>query len=131
MKKAITGLAIGAAILSLSACTVEVKESPRETRETSAPVQTVPPRPSSGADNQYIQAIQSNYPAVLSLFNRSVLVELGYVVCQAINEGMTMESMVNVFLSEGFTDMEFMGTVVGSAIFFFCPENGWWVDSAV
>lgn len=127
MKKAITGLTIGAAILSLSACTVEVKES---SPATNAPVETVSTQPTYSTDDQYISAIEIEYPNVLSLFRRADLVGLGKVVCQAIDEGMTMESMIAIFVSEGFTDMEFMGTVVGSAIYFYCPENGWWVNSA-
>ena len=128
MKKAITGLAITTAMFGLASCTVEVKESSNTPKTTSAPRETSAPVQST--DDIYITFLESEYPGVTYMFGgRAELITLGKTMCQAIDEGMTIESLALMVMEYGH-DPLMIGTILGAAVYSYCPENEWYVNQA-
>lgn len=57
------------------------------------------------------------------------MLDLGHLICDAIDEGMTLNELASMTLVAG-ADPTAVGIVAGSAITLFCPENSWFLDQA-
>lgn len=86
-----------------------------------------PPQPTD--EELYIEQLSSDYGTAyyVNTMGEPFMINFGYTICQAINEGTTQEDFVIMAMSEGFTDFESLGYIAGTAVAFFCPENEWWV----
>jgi hypothetical protein len=118
------GAAVAIATSLFSACTVEVKENTETTATTGAPPVTAAP---SDAD-LFVEYLESEYPGVSSMFGGSTqLVVLGRTMCDAIDEGMTIDELALIIMESG-SDMQMVATILATAIYYFCPENEWYVN---
>ena len=124
MKKVIL---FGFALVSLAACT---SKTVYVTQTTEAPVERTTPtyeEPVSKED-LYIETINDEYPWVEdAIGGRSELIKLGKLICQAIDEGSTLEDFAMMALSND-VDPEMFGFVIGVGVVAFCPENEWFIE---
>jgi hypothetical protein len=105
-----------------------------EETNTNKPADTVvdttrAPAPAPSDEDLFIdQLLSENGSAYwVNTMGEPFMINFGYTICQAINEGTTQEEFVQIAMGEGFTDFESLGYIAGSAIRFFCPENEWWI----
>lgn len=92
--------------------------------ETTKPVTTLPittTTQSYSPEDLYLTVITSEYPQLNSLGD-SYLLELGYTLCDSIDEGMTLTEFALVVVDMGI-DEYMMGYIGGAAIEAFCPWN--------
>lgn len=120
-------LAIGAFALALTGCTVEriVEPAPTPTTEYVPPVTQVVDR-----EQNYLNGLVADYPGEVSYLGKAKTIELGRLMCQAIDEGTTLQDLVAMAASNN-VDAGFIGAVVRESVENFCPENQWFIDSAL
>jgi hypothetical protein len=94
---------------------------------TTAAAPPLVPQPTD--EDLYIEQLYSDYGTAywVNTMGEPFMINFGYTICQAINEGTTQEDFVLMAMSEGFTDFEALGYIAGTAVRFFCPENEWWI----
>ena len=124
MKK-LLALSIGA--LVLSACgtkTIVVEKSP-DTTIYEAPITT----PVNDEQN-YIEGVTADFPSEVSKLGKVQIIELGRLMCDAIDEGITIQNLVAMSSTYN-VDPGFIGAVVREAVENFCPDNQWFIDSVL
>ena len=127
-------IAASAAIVTLGACTVERTYVTPTTKApvvetTDAPEQNLEDLSRSEKEDLYIAYLYTEPQTswMIDANGRQWMLELGYLSCQAIDEGTTLAGFASIATETG-TDPEALGLIVGSAITLFCPENQWFVD---
>jgi hypothetical protein len=129
MKKlAITAIVLTAA--SLSACgtrTIVVEKAVPDT--VAATQQTAAPKPID-REEQFLNNVAADYPAEVTRLGKVGVLKMGRLTCDAIDEGSTLADFVNMAQSSG-VDSGFIGTLIREAVHNFCPENQWFIDSAL
>lgn len=136
MKKII---AIGSIALLVSACgsrTVVIeKESTttqpavEETTTTEVVVQTTQPTRQS-KEEAFLSGVTADFPREVSTLGKVDVLEMGRLTCGAIDEGSTVADFVEMATNAG-VDSGFIGAVIREAVWNFCPENQWFIDSAL
>lgn len=125
MKK--TALSVIATAIMLSACetkTVVVKE----TLPATLPPATVPSI--ANKETNYLNGLTADYPTEVTNLGKPKTIELGYLMCQAIDDGTTLQDLLNMSYKMD-VDAGLIGAVVREAVENFCPENQWFIDAAL
>ena len=121
MRKAISPLIIGIAVLT--GCTTEVVREVEVTQTTEAP-QPRPSTPSSLDYARYLQYVNSQSLAALSISDYD-LTTYGDGVCELLDQGEPFSEIVS-FLGDGvlLTDDEaaLIASVLTAAVVYLCPE---------
>lgn len=120
MKKAI---ALVSLVTFLSACAVEREVRIIEVEKTTTTVAS----PVSSEDI-YFDVIASNYPDVANRFGKQWIVDFGRMMCQSIDEGLTLEGLALMAI-EANVEPAMVGYMTGAAIEAFCPYNNWFMSS--
>lgn len=84
--------------------------------------------PAASPEDVYFSIVLDNYPYIVNRNGRQWVVEFGNAACDAIDEGMTLEGLLNML--DANTDGELVGFMVRHAILELCPRNQWFLDAA-
>jgi hypothetical protein len=123
-------LAIAILTIGVSACgtrTVVVEQAPAP---TSAPVQQDSFQSSSERDENFLNGLTYDHPSEVSRLGKTGTLELGHLTCGTIDEGATLADFVQMANKTGVSP-EFIGSLIREAVENFCPENQWFIDSAL
>ena len=120
--------------LALGACTTERIV---EVEKTTPTTKYVAPDTTSGhqidgdeLDTRFMNNITADFPYEVSKLGKTNTLELGHLVCGAIDDGSTLQDFVDIANKTG-VDAGFIGAVIREAVHNFCPENQWFIDSAL
>jgi hypothetical protein len=125
-------IATAAIVLStavLSACgtrTVVVEQTPDTQVEVP---QTAAPQPVD-REQQFLNGVTADYPTEVSRLGKVGVLQMGRLTCDAIDEGSTLADFVDMAQKSG-VDAGFIGSLIREAVHNFCPENQWFIDSAL
>lgn len=128
---------IGVGLLTLTACTtvqvpststlapLPTEPTPATTVEITSPVATYSP---STDRLIFIDNIESTIGE--PVYDEDGAVETGYLVCDALRTGTTLEAVMMAALDSAVTDDQvlFVTAIVASAITVFCPEMSYLID---
>jgi hypothetical protein len=115
-------------IFVLGACTTERIVEVEKTTPTTA---YVAPSPSPmDAELNFINGLTADFPREVTNLGKVKTLELGRLMCQAIDEGTTLKDLLNMSRNLN-VDAGFIGAVVREAVSNFCPENQWFIDAAL
>lgn len=114
------------AALILGACTTERVV---EVEKTTPTTEYIAPAPSD-PETSFIEGLTEDYPSEVSRLGKVETINLGRLTCQAIDEGSTLSDFVRMAENTG-VDAGFMGSLIREAVENFCPENQWFIDSAL
>jgi hypothetical protein len=127
MKKALLTLLASVALVSCgtTAGTTAIQE---ETPVATLPPVTVP----SPLDKEtnFLNGLTADFPTQVTNLGKADTVELGKLMCEAINEGTTLQDLLNMSYRLD-VDAGFIGALVREAVENFCPENQWFIDAAL
>ena len=126
MKKIV---AIAITCVTLASCgtkTIVVEKAPEV---TSAPVQNVP-QTSYSKEQNFLDGLTYDHPTEVSRLGKTGVIELGHLTCGTIDEGSTISDFVDMANRTG-VSAEFIGALIREAVENFCPENQWFIDSAL
>ncbi len=127
MKK-LLALSIGAIVLSSCGTrTIVVEKQPEVT--VPAPIQDAP-QSSFEREQNFLDGLTSDHPTEVSRLGKASVLELGQLTCEAIDEGTTISDFVKMAGNTG-ASPEFIGSLIREAVENFCPENQWFIDSAL
>lgn len=124
MKKIIAICATGIVLASCGTRTVVVEKEPTE---TNPPVVETTPR--SDSEN-FLNGLTSTHPSEVAYLGKSRILEMGRLTCQAIDEGSTLADFVDLANSLN-VDAGFIGALIRESVTNFCPDNQWFIDSAL
>lgn len=121
-------LAVAIAGLALSSCTTEtvrvIEQAPSTTEYIPPATQAINP------EQNYLNGLTADYPGEVAYLGKAKTIELGRLMCEAIDEGTTIEDLV-LMATQNDVDAGFIGAVVRESVENFCPENQWFIDSAL
>lgn len=123
--------------------TTPATEAPVETTTTvaPAPAPTRPqasynPEPSSGGYDEagFFGAVIVNAPTVYSILPDSDILNIGLIICEQFDAGMTLTQVTDLVLnamagSGTLGYMDEIAAIEGAAIVFLCPEYAFWLDT--
>ena len=111
---------VAIATLSLTACG---KETVREVLVTTPPA-TDAPAPELTKYDQYLQFLYTEAAQARS-WTESDLLELGTTVCQAFDEGGTVNGLIAIFNdnSTGKYDDDLYAAIIAGSVLYLCPEH--------
>jgi len=122
---AIAFLVVSIVILILAIAIPGDKDTSPATTAAPAPVITNPPYtpPAENKYDQYMNHVLNN-SGQANTWSKADVIEFGDLVCQALDKGNTIPSVVNLLESYTKTDsdVEFFASVVYGAINYVCPE---------
>ena len=124
-------MAIAIVAVSLSACgtkTIVVEKSP-DTTEAKAPV-TVATTQTGDSSTNFLNGLSNDYPSEVATLGKSKALEMGHLACGAIDEGSTLADFARLATANN-VDAGFIGALIREAVHNFCPENQWFIDSAL
>lgn len=122
-------LAVTVLVLGVSACgtrTIVVEKTPEV---TTAPIPDAP-QSSFEREQNFLNGLTSDHPAEVSRLGKANVLELGRLTCGTIDEGSTISDFVEMAGDTG-VSAEFIGSLIREAVENFCPENQWFIDSAL
>lgn len=73
-------------------------------------------------DEMNLQTIKEMYPKEYELYGRQSILDLGNMVCNSVDYGMTVDGIAELSIQYG-VDSGFLGTIYGLWIPSNCPEN--------
>lgn len=120
-------LALSITSIVLSACgtkTIVVEKAPTAT------VKITTVAPYVGSEQNYIDGLVDDYPSQVAVLGKTKIVQMGHLVCQAIDEGATLADFANLAVQND-VDAGFIGSMIREAVENFCPENKWFITSAL
>lgn len=126
MKNLITIIAAGVFLSACGTRTVVVEQTPTP---TAAPVQDAP-QSSSEREENFLNGLTYDHPTEVSRLGKTSVLELGRLTCGTIDEGATLADFVKMANQTGVSP-EFIGSLIREAVENFCPENQWFIDSAL
>lgn len=97
------------------------------------PVATLPPVTVPvvvDKEQNFLNGLTYDHPAEVSRLGKASVLELGRLTCEAIDEGSTIGDFVKMAGNTG-ASPEFIGSLIREAVENFCPENQWFIDSAL
>lgn len=117
-----------ATVIALSACTTERVIEVEKTTPTTQYVAPV----TTPADKEltFINNLTADFPGEVSTLGKVKVLELGYLMCDAIDDGTTLNDLVAMASRTG-VDAAFIGALVRESVHNFCPENQWFIDAAL
>lgn len=138
MKKLIAALLIGAGLVSCGGRTIVIEKTastdvPEASVAETKPAETAAPKitvPDLTPEEQYISALMVEYSWVVNNMGRVKLVDLGKVICQAIDEGMSFSEYLDMILTYSI-DVGAGGAILRESIYNFCPGEQWFLDAAI
>lgn len=119
------------ACIAISACgtrTIVVEKEP-ESAVSTAPAQDVQTN-SYDKEQNFLDGLTYDHPTEVSRLGKSSVIELGRLTCGTIDEGSTIDDFVQMANSSGVSP-EFIGSLIRESVENFCPENQWFIDSAL
>jgi hypothetical protein len=122
-------LAVAVLALGVSACgtkTIVVEKAPNTTL---APIQDTV-QSSSEREQNFLNGLTYDHPTEVTRLGKASVLELGRLTCDAIDEGSTISDFVGLANKTG-VSAEFFGSLIREAVENFCPENQWFIDSAL
>lgn len=122
-------LAVAVLALGVSACgtkTIVVEKAPDTTL---APIQDTV-QSSSEREQNFLNGLTYDHPTEVSRLGKTSVLELGRLTCGAIDDGSTLSDFVQMASKTGVSP-EFIGALIREAVENFCPENQWFIDSAL
>ena len=125
MKKSILVLT---SVVSFFGCTTEriVERAP-----TPNSIQVNPLIPSDNyAETNFIEGLVATHPKEISNLGKVQTINLGRTMCNSIDKGTTINDLVEM-ATDYDLDAGFIGSVVRESVENFCPENQWFIDSAL
>ncbi len=125
MKKIIAICATGLVLASCGTRTVVVEQAPAP---TDAPVYE--PAPSYSNEENFLNGLTADHPSEVSRLGKTAVLELGRLTCGTIDEGSTLADFVDMANKTGVSP-EFIGSLIRESVENFCPENQWFIDSAL
>lgn len=104
------------------------KETVREVLVTTPPVEA--PVVEASKYDQYLDSLYDG-SAQAREWDEAKLLELGSIVCDAFENGATLDSVIEIFASnaDGSYDTEFYASVMVGAVTFLCPEYEAYVNA--
>lgn len=115
-------------VFALGACTTERIV---EVQKTTPTTEYVAPSPSPmDAEQNFLNGLTYDHPSEVSRLGKAAVLELGKLTCEAIDEGSTISDFVGMASKTG-ASPEFIGSLIREAVENFCPENQWFIDSAL
>lgn len=113
----------------LASCGTKTIVVEATTTSTEPPVQE---RPASTFDREqnFLNGLTYDHPTEVSRLGKTATIELGRLTCGTIDEGSTLADFVNMATRTGVSP-EFIGSLIREAVENFCPENQWFIDSAL
>jgi hypothetical protein len=98
------------------------KETIREVLVTTPPTEA-PAAPEANKFDQYLDMLY-NESAQARSWREADLLELGTTVCQAFDQGATINGLIAIFIenSTGNYDNELYSAVIAGSVIFLCPE---------
>ena len=97
------------------------------------PVATLPPVTVPTVvdkEQNFLNGLTYDHPTEVSRLGKASVLELGRLTCEAIDEGSTIGDFVKMAGNTG-ASPEFIGSLIREAVENFCPENQWFIDSAL
>lgn len=128
MKKKI--LFVAAASLFFGGCGTKTVVIERKPDTTAVQQPVITSNTYKDSETLYIEAVSSRYPTEVSSMGKKMVIDFGHLVCNAIDNGLTVEQLALMADSNN-VDVEMVGYLTGAAISYLCPENQWFVDSAL
>lgn len=124
-KTIITSIAAVAFLTACSAQTSGVSSETTKTTEYVAP-STMPVSP----QQNFLEGLSYDYPAEVSYLGKAKVIELGGLTCEAIDEGSTLADFAQMAINLDI-DAGFLGALIRESVENFCPDNQWFIDSAM
>jgi hypothetical protein len=81
-----------------------------------------------GGVDGYFNEVLNAYPNAINIHGRNWIIEFGQVSCGAIDEGMSLNDLLNMVPAGA--DGELVGFMIRHAILNICPHNQWFIDAA-
>lgn len=122
-------LAIAVLSLGLSACGTRTVVVEKEPETTTAPVEQAP-QSSYDREQNFLDGLTYDHPTEVARLGKTGVLELGRLTCGTIDEGSTIADFVDMANRTGVSP-EFIGSLIREAVENFCPENQWFIDSAL
>lgn len=89
-----------------------------------------PTNPPVGPEENYLDGLTYDFPGEVTLLGKAKAIEMGRLTCQAIDEGSTLADFANLAVNND-VDPRFIGAMIREAVENFCPENQWFINSAL
>ncbi len=124
MKKAMTIILLSSVVVGCGTRTVVVEQQPAPTN----PPITVPPV--ADKEQNFLDGMTSDWPADVSRLGKTAIIDMGRLACGAIDEGATVSDFA-AMAERSNVDGGFIGSLIREAVENFCPENQWFIDSAL
>lgn len=119
-----------ASIVSVYGCgtkTIVVEKTP-DTTEYVAPATAAPQ--TINPEQAFLSGLTATHPAEVTMLGKQRALEMGRLTCGAIDEGSTLEDFALMGVRNN-VDGGFIGALIREAVHNFCPENQWFIDSAL
>lgn len=126
MKKLLTICTLGIVLTSCGTKTIIVEK----VVDTTLPKVTQTAPDSSSSEENFLNGLTNDYPSEVASLGKTKVLELGRLTCGSINEGSTLSDFVGMANQTG-VDAGFIGSLIREAVENFCPENQWFIDSAL
>jgi len=124
MKNIIAIATISVALAGCGTRTVVVEQQPAPTN----PPITAPS--ATDKEQNFLNGMTSDWPADVSRLGKTAIVDMGHLACGAIDEGATISDFA-AMAERSDVDGGFIGSLIREAVENFCPENQWFIDSAL
>jgi hypothetical protein len=127
-KKAFLATIIGLIlVVSLTACGTKTIIVEKTSDTVEEPV--IEDTETTGIGEQvYVDTVADEYPEVMKEMGKKWVIEFGYLVCDAIDGGMTFDDLLGMTVKTG-ADATQIGFLTGAAITTLCPENKWFIET--
>lgn len=126
MRKLIAIVALSSIAVACGTKTVVVEQTTPPTQETvpaTLPVQRDP-------QTDFLNGMTSTHPYEVSKMGKAAVLEMGRLACGAIDEGATIEDFAEMAVRND-VDGGFIGALIRESVMNFCPDNQWFIDSAL
>lgn len=108
--------------------TIVVEKAPDTTPEKTVPATAAPVK--SDPTTDFLNGMTYSFPSEVASLGKAKVLELGRLTCGAIDEGSTLEDFALLAVRND-VDGGFIGALIREAVHNFCPENQWFIDSAL
>jgi hypothetical protein len=110
---------------------VPVVQTTVETTTSSTTTTTEPQLSAREKERIFVDAVRDEHPQIVKDMGSAWIIEFGYTICNSIDSGLTMRQFAVMLMENDIEHMaEAVGFIAGSAIYMFCPENEYWINSS-
>lgn len=128
MRKILGATAIAILLSSCGTKTIVVERTP-DTTEYVAP-KTSPAPQKESPESAFLNGLTATHPYEVTMLGKQKALEMGKLTCGAIDEGSTLEDFALMAMRNN-VDAGFIGALIREAVHNFCPDNQWFIDSAL